>query len=125
MCVNWVALLPGSNPTPKRSINHRGARYFKSKLRDPDGQVREQTVRAIGDIGSPAAVKLLVECLEAREDPHVMPTAVGVLAEIGTAEALDGLVATLSGENRAGLQYVVSALSGAAIRGSFRACSRR
>ncbi|MFO0871086.1 MAG: HEAT repeat domain-containing protein [Pirellulales bacterium] len=84
---------------------------LRPKLHDADGEVRRETVRAIAEVDSPAAVQCLVECLGARQDPYVFPTAAAALAAGGTAEAVDGLVAALASPDKSGQHEIIAALS--------------
>ncbi|MDX1385238.1 MAG: HEAT repeat domain-containing protein, partial [Thermoanaerobaculia bacterium] len=55
--------------------------------------------RALGEIGDPGALEVLVPALEHR-DFHVREAAIAALSEIGDAGAFDGLVAVLDREPR-------------------------
>jgi HEAT repeat protein len=61
---------------------------------DPDQAVREDSVRALGEIGDPRAVEFLLHVIT---EPGIRPLAVEALGAIGARRALPTLIAIASG----------------------------
>lgn len=64
---------------------------------DPDAAVREDAVRALGEIGDPRAVDFLLVVIKT---PGLRPIAIESLGKIGDRRAVPALVAVVTGESR-------------------------
>ncbi len=64
---------------------------------DPDAAVREDAVRALGEIGEPRAVDFLLAVMKT---PGLRPLAIESLGKIGDRRAVPALAAVVTGESR-------------------------
>ncbi len=71
-----------------RAMSHASEPYLASLLADPDPDVRLLACEIVRNIASTKADQLLCDLLEREEHANVCASAVEVLAEIGSAEAL-------------------------------------
>jgi HEAT repeat protein len=75
---------------------------------DRDSAVREDSVRALGEIGSPETVEFLVTVLK---DPTLRPLAVEALGRIGDHRAVPVLIDIVTGANRLSDSRVIAGCS--------------
>lgn len=72
---------------------------------DPDAAVREDAVRALGEIGDARATEFLLKVID---EPGLRPLAIDALGQIGDVSAVPALIAIVSGTARPEVSRVVA-----------------
>lgn len=98
---------------PETPFPEEGLAGLKSALNDPNPVVHIATVMALGEIGTPVVVDLLIEALRTTDNPALAVSIVNALASIGDPRGVEVLQALT--EDEAADSYVretsISALS--------------
>jgi bilin biosynthesis protein len=84
---------------PEIPFPEEGLAGLKTALNDPNPVVHIATVMALGEIGSPPVIEMLIEALQTTDNPALGVSIVNALASIGGDRAVEVLTALLADES--------------------------
>jgi bilin biosynthesis protein len=84
---------------PEEPFPAEGLQGLKTALNDPNPVVHIATVMALGEIGTPQVVEMLIEALQTTDNPALAISLVNALASIGDSRGIEVLTALIQDES--------------------------
>jgi bilin biosynthesis protein len=84
---------------PEEPFPEEGLQGLKTALNDPNPVVHIATVMALGEIGTPQVVDMLIEALQTTDNPALAISLVNALASIGDSRGVEVLTALIQDES--------------------------
>jgi bilin biosynthesis protein len=84
---------------PEEPFPDQGLQGLKTALNDPNPVVHIATVMALGEIGTPQVVDMLIEALQTTDNPALAISLVNALASIGDSRGVEVLTALIQDES--------------------------